>query len=140
MVSTTWFIDGYYKGHQQPSSYNRGGLSWYLRASVLHVLHRVGAEKEVKDAGLRPLDAHHQATKWQPLQRRCFLVPSALNNTFVFNTMFLYRQSVICTEVQQNHAQVQIRDDFPPNHTHSGYTVTSYMGIEVSQQNNGVPS
>ncbi|KAK3548874.1 hypothetical protein QTP70_021261 [Hemibagrus guttatus] len=50
-------------------------------------------------------------------------------------------QAVTSTEVQQQDTtQVQIRGAVPPNHAPPGITVVAHMGVEVPQQNYGVPS
>ncbi|KAK3573893.1 hypothetical protein QTP86_032986 [Hemibagrus guttatus] len=50
-------------------------------------------------------------------------------------------QAVTSTEVQQQDTtRVQIRGAVPPNHTPPGITVVAHMGVEVPQQNYGVPS
>ncbi|KAK3528991.1 hypothetical protein QTP70_014114 [Hemibagrus guttatus] len=50
-------------------------------------------------------------------------------------------KAVTSTEVQQQDTtQVQIRGAVPPNHTPPGITVVAHMGVEVPQQNYGVPS
>ncbi|KAK3555770.1 hypothetical protein QTP86_028946 [Hemibagrus guttatus] len=52
-----------------------------------------------------------------------------------------YGQAVTSTEVQQQDTtRVQIRGAVPPNHTPPGITVVAHMGVEVPQQNYGVPS
>ncbi|KAK3522425.1 hypothetical protein QTP86_010644 [Hemibagrus guttatus] len=52
-----------------------------------------------------------------------------------------YGQAVISTEVQQQDTTlVQIRGAIPPNHAPPGITVIAHMGVEVPQQNYGVPS
>ncbi|KAK3551440.1 hypothetical protein QTP70_017320 [Hemibagrus guttatus] len=52
-----------------------------------------------------------------------------------------YGQAVSSTEVQQQDTtRVQIRGAVPPNHAPPGITVIAHMGIEVPQQNYGVPS
>ncbi|KAK3512968.1 hypothetical protein QTP70_033400 [Hemibagrus guttatus] len=50
-------------------------------------------------------------------------------------------EAVTSTEVQeQDTTRVQIRGAVPPNHTPPGITVIAHMGVEVPQQNYGVPS
>ncbi|KAK3562309.1 hypothetical protein QTP86_033325, partial [Hemibagrus guttatus] len=50
-------------------------------------------------------------------------------------------QLTTSTEVQQeNTIRVQIRGAVPPNHAPPGITVIAHMGVEVPQQNYGVPS
>ncbi|KAK3566086.1 hypothetical protein QTP86_025538 [Hemibagrus guttatus] len=50
-------------------------------------------------------------------------------------------QAVTSTEVQQQDTtQVQIRGAVPPNHAPPDITVVAHMGVEVPQQNYGVPS
>ncbi|KAK3566093.1 hypothetical protein QTP86_025702 [Hemibagrus guttatus] len=52
-----------------------------------------------------------------------------------------YGQAVTSTEVQQQDTtRVQIRGAVPPNHAPPGITVVAHMGVEVPQQNYGVPS
>ncbi|KAK3541577.1 hypothetical protein QTP86_032709, partial [Hemibagrus guttatus] len=52
-----------------------------------------------------------------------------------------YGQAVTSTEVQQQDTtRVQIRWAVPPNHAPPGITVVAHMGVEVPQQNYGVPS
>ncbi|KAK3515858.1 hypothetical protein QTP70_034763 [Hemibagrus guttatus] len=52
-----------------------------------------------------------------------------------------YGQAVTSTEVQQQDTtRVQIRGAVPPNHDPPGITVVAHMGVEVPQQNYGVPS
>ncbi|KAK3536169.1 hypothetical protein QTP70_032724, partial [Hemibagrus guttatus] len=52
-----------------------------------------------------------------------------------------YGQAVTSTEVQQQDTtRVQIRGAVPPNNAPPGITVVAHMGVEVPQQNYGVPS
>ncbi|KAK3554715.1 hypothetical protein QTP70_032636 [Hemibagrus guttatus] len=52
-----------------------------------------------------------------------------------------YGQAVTSTEVQQQDTtRVQIRWAVPPNHAPPGIIVVAHMGVEVPQQNYGVPS
>ncbi|KAK3558650.1 hypothetical protein QTP86_022968 [Hemibagrus guttatus] len=52
-----------------------------------------------------------------------------------------YGQALTSTEVQQQDTtQVQIRGAVPPHHAPPGITVVAHMGVEVPQQNYGVPS
>ncbi|KAK3543782.1 hypothetical protein QTP70_027199 [Hemibagrus guttatus] len=51
-----------------------------------------------------------------------------------------YGQALTSTEVQQQDTtRVQIRGAVPPNHAPPGITVIAHMGIEIPQQNYGVP-
>ncbi|KAK3560720.1 hypothetical protein QTP86_014721, partial [Hemibagrus guttatus] len=57
------------------------------------------------------------------------------------NTFGSAKSAVTSTEdQQQDTTRVQIRGTVPPNHAPPGITVVAHMGVEVPQQNYGVPS
>ena len=69
------------------------------------------------------------------------MVPRPPMSNLMFEHGVRYCQAVASTEVQQlNTARVQIGQAVPPNHALPGLAVITHVSVEVSQQNNGVPS
>ncbi|KAK3506223.1 hypothetical protein QTP70_009284 [Hemibagrus guttatus] len=88
---------------------------------------------------------HYTPSDWKTLSLKNFsqgvLVPRVLMGTLMLEHGVRYGQAVTSTEVQQKGTtRVQIWGAIPSNHAPPGITVIAHMGVEVPQQNYGVPS